>query len=457
MEILEEKKESGWTTVLLIIMNIILWTIIALILFFFNGVVHALTPVEANFNYDSNGTPISYNIKPDGGTTGFIYNNEFFGQEINQSSYRYYKLPGSTFTTTNINGYFQNPCQSNQEMSYTMTINFYKQSTSTNTMSGVSVINGINGCSGYLSQLPDSVVYYNVCTIQPGDVPKFSLYFSESSSGMTTYRVGIPTNFSYTCQVGNQALIDNATANANNIINNIQQTTDNIIEQTTQAINSANEYCTNYEYTNTQNIEQDSAILRNTGEIQTGQGTSSFAVSKYTKVKQGEYLIITSGQSNSPSYCLYDNDKNLLNCSTYNMQTNITIVPQQEGYIRYTIQKNNSNFRFKGSYCVSNTQAIIDANGNYFSELNGAIQQGLDAEHIHVDPDTEDFEDLEDVETSLHTYTNVNLDSFDVDLDTDTNSWVWNTITSLLNTSTLVFGMVISILSIGLIKLILNR
>lgn len=315
MEILEEKKESRWTTILLIIMNIILWGIIGLIAFFWNGVVHALTPVEANFNYTQNGQNISYNIKPDGGTTGFIYENEFFGQTISHSAYKHY-LPATgnigEITTTNINGYFVNPCSSGQDISYTMKINFYKQSTDQNTMAWVRVTNGIDGCTGYFEVINGVYTYNNVCNLKSGDVPKFSLYFQEDSRGQTFYRVGIPTNFSYTCQVGNQAIIDADNANTNKIINKLDS-----------------------------------------------------------------------------------------------------------------------------------------ISGGWISEMEATYES--------VNPDGADFEDLEDVETSLHTYTNVNLNSFDVDLDSDTNSWVWNTLTSILNTHTLIFGMIISILSIGLIKLILNR
>lgn len=207
------------TKIFILIIEIIVVGIIAFI-FFGVSKVNALTPVEANFNYDNNGNSISYNIRPDGGTTGFIYDNEFFGQEISHSSYRQYKLPGSTFKTTNINGYFANPCGSGQDISYTMKINFYKQPSDTNTMAWVRVVNGIDGCTGYFEVINGVYIYNNVCNLSSGDVPKFSLYFDESPNGLTYYRVGIPVNFSYTCSVGNQAIIDSNNANTNKIIEN---------------------------------------------------------------------------------------------------------------------------------------------------------------------------------------------------------------------------------------------
>lgn len=101
----------------------------------------------------------------------------------------------------------------------------------------------------------------------------------------------------------------------------------------------------------------------------------------------------------------------------------------------------------------ANTDRVID---RLYQDHQEQLEQ-LSAIYTTVNPDSSDFDNLESVEDDLHQYTNVNLNSFNVDLDSDTNNWVWSTLTSILNTHTLIFGMVISILSIGLIKLILNR
>lgn len=446
MEILEEKKESRWTTILLIIMNIILWGIIGLIAFFWNGVVHALTPVEGNIITNNQ----TYHYTPSNG--GFIYNNEFFSNENGLGGNYLYSKTGQIliWETTNINGYFQNPCQSNEDLTYSMNINFYKSQNDSLKLTNVSIINSVTGCTGFMLELPDRYQYVNVCTLKAGDVPKYSLWFNNSQAGAINDRIGIETNFSVTCQVGNQAVIDNATANANNIINNIQQTTDNIIEQTTNAINSLNEYC---EKIDLNNIEIDGKYLADTGEELVHQ---SYGITNYIIVKNAK-ITVSHERTGYASLCFYNKNKTLISCIQNGNQTTgqeITI-PNNAEYMRASIRKDDNLPRYW--ICKSNTQALIDAEKGYFDSLNSAINQGLDAEHIHVVPDGQDFEDLEDVESTLHTYTNVNLNSFDVDLDTDTNSWVWNTLTSILNTNTLIFGMVISILSIGLIKLILNR
>lgn len=113
---------------------------------------------------------------------------------------------------------------------------------------------------------------------------------------------------------------------------------------------------------------------------------------------------------------------------------------------------------------TNNFQQALENNNSQYNALiqelynNNASQIAqLEAVYTAITPDTTDFDNFEDVEDELKTYTNVNLNSFNVDLDTDTNNWVWTTLTNLVQSNTLVFGMIISILSIGLIKLIMNR
>lgn len=111
----------------------------------------------------------------------------------------------------------------------------------------------------------------------------------------------------------------------------------------------------------------------------------------------------------------------------------------------------------------SNIQSVISNNNSQYNALiqelynNNASQIAqLEAEYTPETPQN-NVGDLEDIEENLHTYTNIDLNNINVDIDPDTSSWVWNTLTSILQTNALVFGMVISILSIGVIKLILDR
>lgn len=101
----------------------------------------------------------------------------------------------------------------------------------------------------------------------------------------------------------------------------------------------------------------------------------------------------------------------------------------------------------------ANTDRVID---RLYQDHQEQLEK-LSAVYTAIQPDTVDFDNYESIESDLHSYTNVDLQDFEVDLDTDTNGWVWSTVTRLLNVNNLVFGMFISILSIGLIKLVLNR
>lgn len=49
------------------------------------------------------------------------------------------------------------------------------------------------------------------------------------------------------------------------------------------------------------------------------------------------------------------------------------------------------------------------------------------------------------------------INDIDISIDSNTNDFIWDFITSAINTHTRIFGFVVTILSIGIIKLALNR
>ena len=51
----------------------------------------------------------------------------------------------------------------------------------------------------------------------------------------------------------------------------------------------------------------------------------------------------------------------------------------------------------------------------------------------------------------------MDLNDVDIAIDTDSSNFVWNTMTSIIQSNALIFSMIISILSIGVIKLMLGR
>lgn len=73
-------------------------------------------------------------------------------------------------------------------------------------------------------------------------------------------------------------------------------------------------------------------------------------------------------------------------------------------------------------------------------------------------PDNSSFEDYENVETELMDKVNqADLSILDIGIDYNSSKWTWDTLTSLIQSHSVVFGLFIAVLSIGIIKLALGR
>lgn len=92
-----------------------------------------------------------------------------------------------------------------------------------------------------------------------------------------------------------------------------------------------------------------------------------------------------------------------------------------------------------------NTQAIIDAiTGGSLDDSTPVDDSGIN-----------DYENIEGGlidEDSLN-----NINNVDISLDTSTSNFFWDLFTKIINTHTLIYGLIISFLSLGIVKLILNR
>lgn len=99
------------------------------------------------------------------------------------------------------------------------------------------------------------------------------------------------------------------------------------------------------------------------------------------------------------------------------------------------------------------TQAIED--------VNSALDEIKDMDISDDDkelPDDSAFNDYTEVEDDLMDYVNeADTSILDVAIDVDSSSFVWDTLTSLIQSHTLIFSTIIAILSIGIIKLALGR
>lgn len=145
--------------------------------------------------------------------------------------------------------------------------------------------------------------------------------------------------------------------------------------------------------------------------------------------------------------------------------------------VRLNTQSQGFSFYFTptffNSLSISSSLTIVEV-GN-----NAALEKGLDdikqeqektndkldeiqntdiSDSDKTMPDDSSYKDYSSTQDELLDKTKeADLDSLDVGLDVKSSSWVWDTLTSLIQSHSVVFGMVIAILSIGVIKLVLGR
>lgn len=459
MEVLKEEKETRWSTRILLILNLIIWTIILFMIILWNGVVNAATTNTSMTNYTLYYTNNTYPAGQNGETITAVYpvSRIDTGWSTVQGTINgtiYLTIDNTNIALEDISLIVYNGVNLNENA----TIN-----KSCTRSSGTSFGNLIR------CQITFQAVSYSASNVTPSI--RFSNNINSLSKITVSGNASIDTNTpASTIDIANQTIsiinsmtdkiqqaIENSNSNQAIIGGYISNATNSLQQAIINSIQAQNQTCINYNFNNTENIEIENKYISNNGEI---KDTQSVAVSNYTPVSKGEIIIEGTENYSTAGYCIYDKNKRLISCNGYQNNNTTSILITQKGYIRYTVVKWNNNFNFKGDYCQSNTDAIIEnqnENTNILADKMDTFNNSIFAEYTPENPDKADFDDFEDVEDELKEYTNVNLESFNVDLDTDTNNWVWTTLTNLIQANALVFGMVISILSIGLIKLIMNR
>lgn len=105
-----------------------------------------------------------------------------------------------------------------------------------------------------------------------------------------------------------------------------------------------------------------------------------------------------------------------------------------------------------------NTEKLLDEIEKNNQELIDAIE-GEDLTTSEKTPvDKSELNDYESSEDALLNEDRLNsINDIDISIDSNTNDFIWDFITSAINTHTRIFGFVVTILSIGIIKLALNR
>ena len=127
-----------------------------------------------------------------------------------------------------------------------------------------------------------------------------------------------------------------------------------------------------------------------------------------------------------------------------NKQTD-DIIEHQEAVKDAIIKNNNSNTDKITQNQDKNTDKVIDA-------IEG---DGLE-DTTPVDPNKKN--ELEEVEEGLLDQNiTTSLNDIEISIDTNSNEFIWNLVTRIINTNSLIFGLVLTMLSLGVLKLVLNR
>lgn len=427
----EQEQNKRWLTILLVIGNIIIWSIIMLFI--------AIAKVDA--------APTTYplsawSVGHSGEDSGPKGNNTTFSwawpKEYYSSAYINIIFTGYSGTTT-----AHARVETNLPNFCLFQAIIYNGNEPTN-------ITTTRQCSGNTNNNMD--LYFQIVSTQGQNITlqlKPSGYFNLFNSLDITAKISGSEDVELSNDLTNDTFINATNNQTTTIINNMQSNINDLKDGIINVITEQNETCINYNYIN-QPVGKTGYYLNQNGqEIE----NTSFNISDYVKIyKNTNYILSTDYRPSYRYYCIYNKNKILENCYAMPIETNITINKNEDYYIRYTILNNNQyNTIFTGSYCQKVSEQQHDDAMDILDKLQHSTPWEERTSNIS------DFEDYEDAEDILNEYTDIDFNSVQIDLDPDTNNWVWNTLTSLINTNRLVFGMVISILSIGIIKLILNR
>ena len=429
----ESKQDSRWTTILLVI-NLIIWSLIIIMAMAFTNIVNAAS-------IDYNNTAQSIHKKSP--TAEWIVLQRNTDTSLNSTAV--YDQVIVQFT-----GY--------QEGVAVGVVNFDITSATLATNTCRQLLSYITVTESH--SYTGAVITSNGCAIS-GNRIRLSVKFETSVLGGTNglLEMKLTKDFTLASNIkvyGSMTVEDVQNAKNTDIQEQTNVLTEIINSNTTNitnAINNSLNFCNNREVNiNELGMYRDNAYYDINGNIVTTGGTATtWKISDKVQVNGNKtYTYQKTSTTSITLFCYFNNEDTLIGC--YNGSTSYTLNTTVDGYIRFNISKATATTgaTFNGTYCQDRTEAEIE-------ELK-VLQNLMHTEPwTDIDPDMDAFEDMEDSEDILHEYTDVDFEDVEIDLDSDTNNWVWSTLTELLNTNQLVFGMVISILSIGIGKLILGR
>lgn len=190
----------------------------------------------------------------------------------------------------------------------------------------------------------------------------------------------------------------------------------------------------------------------------------------YTETNKSVVLGSTSSNACYRTYFTGSNYSGVaLRSYFYTKNNNISHIAILGYNISYIGEKNNlsdSQISSIVNNAVNNStnsinQNINEMNNNIKKEIQESADKIYDAD---LDPDKttpaddSSFKDFESAEGELTDIVDdMDLDDVQISIDFDTSNFIWSTATRIIESNSVVFTMVISVLSVGVIKLMFGR
>lgn len=257
-------------------------------------------------------------------------------------------------------------------------------------------------------------------------------YLTSFRSYMYGFEERLGTNAIIT-QTGDQ-IIENQNQNTQEIINNQNENTQIIME--------GQKVCTNNIINKSSKVGTDNSILSSTGMATTG---NNYFITEPIEINNES--TITELYKLNRNNCFYNENMEVITCfngQNYNVGDTIPI-PTNSKYIRFTLYKNNSNTIFNIHKCLNGNQQLNNTlnQDHTYNQENPAHNEQEENETL-TGIITEYFEDLE---TGFE---------YHITIPTGAAEFIWSIINRITSIE-IIRTFIISVLCLGLIKMILNR
>lgn len=136
-----------------------------------------------------------------------------------------------------------------------------------------------------------------------------------------------------------------------------------------------------------------------------------------------------------------------------NNQNTSNIIDNQNKNASDIIDNQNKNQEQMNEYLDGQINAQNQTNEKMDEIINGDISA-----EDKQEANTDEFDNFKNKENELlDKFNDVNVNDINIGIDSNASTFIWETLTSLIQSNQVIFSLVISILSIGVIKLALGR